>query len=292
MNELDPHPPRPAGADAHEGDGRDSLRRARSSDAGGNPRDALRFRAEDRGEPAHPHPRADRLLRPHADQKRLQNSARAAARSSSASIEMTAFGDCGRAAQVSTCQPSSYKSAALLLITLSEKTSDKLKKIVAHLARCTFSPRMTRAILLATSVHLALFTLSPSAFSASVVHNGSLANLAEAGSAPSASQRDLDRLTVAARGSFFRQRVSLTSTRTAQTLTGAAAEVAGSSVVALPDRLSEIDAKTCAAVPGPVPAPAPANTVGSASAFEAVPEPSSLILLALGAASLLRRQRR
>ncbi len=150
---------------------------------------------------------------------------------------------------------------------------------------------MTRAILLATSVHLALFTLSPSAFSASVVHNGSLPNLAEAGSAPSASQRELDRMTVAARGSFFRQRVSLASTRTAQTLTGAAAEVAGTTV-ALPDRLSEIDAKTCATVSGPVPAPAPANSVGSASAFEAVPEPSSLILLAVGAASLLRRQRR
>ena len=205
---------------------------------------------------------------------------------------MTAFWNEVALRKFPSCQASSYNEAALLLITLLEKTLGKLKKIVAQLARCPFSPRMTRAILLATSVHLALFTLSPSAFSAAVVHNGSLANPGDAGSARLVSQRDLDRLTVAARGSFVGPRMSLASTRTAQTLTGATAEVAVPSV-ALPDRLSEVDAKTCATLSGSVPAPAPAaDNVGSASAFGAVPEPSSLILLALGAASLLRRQRR
>ena len=157
---------------------------------------------------------------------------------------------------------------------------------------------MTRAILLATSVHLALLTLSPSAFSAAVVHNGSLANPGAADSAPVASMRILDRLNAASRGDFVRQRIVLTNTRlgAGQTLTGAVAEVAGSTVT-LPDQLSESvasDLKAGPVVPVSVAAPAPAatNEVGSASAFGAVPEPSSLLLLALGAASLLRRPRR
>ena len=163
---------------------------------------------------------------------------------------------------------------------------------------------MTRAILLATSATLALFTLSPSAFSAAVVHNGSLASPGEAGSFRLVSPRDLARLNAAMRGDFMGPRMALTNLRlgSGQTLTGASAEVAGPTV-ALPDRLSDItgsDAKDCPALPGAVStqaaaaAPAPvaaADGVGSASAFGAVPEPSSLVLLALGAGSLLRRRR-
>ena len=161
---------------------------------------------------------------------------------------------------------------------------------------------MIRAILLATSITLTLSTLSPSAFSAAVVHNGSLASPG-AGSVRFISQRDLERLHVATRAEFVGPRIALTNLRpgSGQTLTGASAEVAGTTVT-LPDQLSDIatasDAKACPALPGSVasqaaaPAPAPAaDGVGSASAFGAVPEPSSLILLALGAGSLLRRRR-
>lgn len=155
---------------------------------------------------------------------------------------------------------------------------------------------MIRPFLLATSVNLALLTLSPSAFSAAVVHKGSPVNPAEAGSVRLVSQRDLNRLNVA----FAGPKMALTNTRigSGQTLTGAVAEGPGPAVK-LPDQLSEIaasDAKACPALSGsvaaPAPAPAAADGVGSACAFGAVPEPSSLILLALGAASLLRRQRR
>ena len=118
------------------------------------------------------------------------------------------------------------------------------------------------------------------------------------------SQRDIDRLHVVRRGDVFAQRVSLANMRAESglTLTGECAKISGSEVI-LPDALAEITgmdvqsgaglaASSSAGVIAPAPpAGAAADGFGSASAFGAVPEPSSVVLLAIGAASLLRRRR-
>ena len=163
---------------------------------------------------------------------------------------------------------------------------------------------MIRGTLLTSTVALALVTLSPSAFSAAVVHTGTLVSPGAAASGRVISQRDIDRLHVAKRGDVFAPRVSLTNIRAESglTLTGECAKIAGSEVI-LPDALSEIagtdanagavfaaSVSSGAIAPAP-PAGATADGLGSASAFGAVPEPSSVVLLALGAASLLRRRR-
>ena len=163
---------------------------------------------------------------------------------------------------------------------------------------------MIRGTLLAPTVALALVTFSPSAFSAAVVHTGTLVSPRAAASGRVISQRDIDRLHVVRRGDVSAPRVSLANMRAESglTLTGECAKIAGSEVI-LPDALAEsagIDAQSGAGLaasasagviaPAP-PAGAAADGLGSASAFGAVPEPSSVVLLAIGAASLLRRRR-
>ena len=153
------------------------------------------------------------------------------------------------------------------------------------MARHSFTTRMHRPSLLAATLSLALVSLTPSAFSAAVVHNGSLIGR-DTSSMRSVSQRALERLH-SARGDFAAPGISLASQALGDrhTLSGAV-EVVGPTL-ALPDQLSAIAG-------GEVPSSAPvaaANGVGSASAFGAIPEPSSLALLALGAGSLLRRRR-
>lgn len=160
---------------------------------------------------------------------------------------------------------------------------------------------MIRGTLLTT---IALSTIAPAAFSAAVVHNGTLIGQHAAGAGRVISQFDIARLHVATRADLIASRISLGNARIGGglTLTGEHAKIAGSEVT-LPETLasiSEADANVsavpAASVSQDATAPAPAavalDGTGSASAFGAVPEPSSVMLLALGALPLLRRRRR
>ena len=149
---------------------------------------------------------------------------------------------------------------------------------------------MIRPSLLTITASLALFTLTPSVFAASIVRGIAPGISEESDAGKLISLRALDRLHFSK--DVAGPRVSLANGRLGGwlMLSGAPVEIAGSSL-ALPDQLSGI--ATCDAVPGSVESPAPAATeaVGPASAFGVVPEPSSVALLALGACSFLRRRR-
>ena len=150
---------------------------------------------------------------------------------------------------------------------------------------------MTRGTL-ATNI-IAFFTLAPAAFSAAVVHNGTPIGLQSVGADQASQQRGTARLHVAAKVNLVAPPLSLWTARpdSRRTLTGVSTDT-GASDVTLPDitaSIASIDAKICT-VPTAAPAPA-AENLGPASSFGAVPEPSSALLLVLGAASLLRRRR-
>ena len=161
--------------------------------------------------------------------------------------------------------------------------------------------RMLHRALLTISLPIALLTLSPAAFSAAVIHSGTLITMKEVASGEVILQRDIARLRADAKADLASARLSLGTARpgSVRTLTGICADT-GASDVSLSDSDSEIasfDQTTCAALAAaPItavvpPAPAAVENIGSASAFGAVPEPSSIVLLALGAAAMLRRRR-
>ena len=151
---------------------------------------------------------------------------------------------------------------------------------------------MTRGTLAANTIALASLALAPAAFSAAVVHNGALIGL----------PHDTGRLRAGAKLNLASAPLSLWIARpdSRHTLTGVSIDT-GASDVTLPDISTgdaSLDEKACPALAANVgmaaaPAPAPAaENLGSASSFGAVPEPSSAVLLVLGAASLLRRRRK
>ena len=153
---------------------------------------------------------------------------------------------------------------------------------------------------LATNI-IAFLTLTPAAFSAAVVHNGTPIGLESVGTDQPSQQRDTARLRVATKVNLVAPPLALWTSRlgSRNTLTGVSTHT-GASDVTLPDIAASIasaDAKICpplAADASLAAAPAPAPTMenrGQASSFGAVPEPSSAVLLAFGAASLLRRRR-
>ena len=166
---------------------------------------------------------------------------------------------------------------------------------------------MTRGTLTTNIIALAFLTLAPAAFSAAVVHTGTLTVLNATASGRGILQRDIDRLRAGTKMDVIAVPLSLGAVRpgSSHTLTGICTDT-GASDVTLADTPAETashDEKTCpalAANAGVAAAPAPAlaasENVGSSSAFgaplAAQPEPSSAVLLALGAASLLHRRRR
>lgn len=155
---------------------------------------------------------------------------------------------------------------------------------------------MSRRFLLQTSIVTALFALSASAFSAAVVDSGKLFSPPASASGKVIAKRDLDRLFVATRGDVISAPVSITSHRAGsrRTLLGESFDGADATPsTALPECADLTAAMASLATPDLSPAPAPEN-IGSASSFAAaaaVPEPTSVALLAMGAFAFLRRRR-
>ena len=157
--------------------------------------------------------------------------------------------------------------------------------------------RMTRLSLLTAFVVTGFTILSPSAFSAAVVvGSGGFISPKAAASGKVILRRDIDRLFAGTRADVVSAPLSLASRRAGSlvTLTGVNA-VAAVSEETLPADLANLSGldETMFAVTAPKLSPAPVvpENVGSASSFAAVPEPSSVALLAMGAFAFLRRRR-
>ena len=143
---------------------------------------------------------------------------------------------------------------------------------------------------LATST-IAFLTLTSAAFSAAVIHHGTPMGLQPAGADQASRKQDTAHLRTGTKVNLVKPNFSLLTARpgSRRTLAGVSTDAdAAVETASVDDTICAVLAVTASVAAAPAPA---AENLGPASSFGAVPEPSSAVLLALGAASLLRRRR-
>ena len=161
---------------------------------------------------------------------------------------------------------------------------------------------MTRRILLTFITATSLVSLSSSAYSAAVVQiSGSSINAKAATAGTAVGKRDMGRLLTASRLDLSATSLSLAIQDGGKflTLTGLnavnpiaqAIPVMQYQYAGLDDPAIALTTSVAGSNSDSAPAPAASEKVGSASSFAAVPEPSSIALLAMGSVAFLRRRR-